>query len=126
MDGDSNGFMLPGWEPERMAHVKELFALYKDVTEEKLFDNLVQHIRQVSDGMQDVSRQMAEIASGNEEVIATSEELKNIAVKTADETDAISTAVNTQQSSQADVTAASQSLAELAQDLQKVIGRFKF
>ena len=92
----------------------------------KLFDNLVQHIRQVSDGMQDVSRQMAEIASGNEEVIATSEELKNIAVKTADETDAISTAVNTQQSSQADVTAASQSLAELAQDLQKVIGRFKF
>ncbi|MEA5144778.1 MAG: mannonate dehydratase, partial [Candidatus Limiplasma sp.] len=47
MDGDSNGFMLPGWEPERMAHVKELFALYKDVTEEKLFDNLVYFLNAV-------------------------------------------------------------------------------
>ena len=37
---DMNGFVMPGWEPERMAHVKELFAEYKGVTEEDLFDNL--------------------------------------------------------------------------------------
>lgn len=37
---DSNGAVMPGWEPERMARVKELFELYKDVTDEKLFDNL--------------------------------------------------------------------------------------
>jgi mannonate dehydratase len=36
----TNGFILPGWEPERMARVKELFAMYKDVDEEKLFENL--------------------------------------------------------------------------------------
>jgi len=36
----SNGFLLPGWEPERMAKIKELFNLYKDVDEEKLFENL--------------------------------------------------------------------------------------
>lgn len=36
----SNGTVMPGWEPERMAHVKELFELYKDVDEEKLFENL--------------------------------------------------------------------------------------
>ncbi len=41
MDKKSNGFVLPGWEPERMARVKELFAMYRDVDEEKLFDNLV-------------------------------------------------------------------------------------
>ena len=41
VDGASNGFVLPGWEPERMARVKELFGLYEGVTEEKLFDNLV-------------------------------------------------------------------------------------
>lgn len=41
MDGQSNGFALPGWEPERMAQVKQLFELYKDVDEQKLFDNLV-------------------------------------------------------------------------------------
>ncbi len=38
--GDMNGTVMPGWEPERMGRVKELFALYKDVDEEKLFANL--------------------------------------------------------------------------------------
>lgn len=40
MDAKSNGFVLPGWEPERMARIKELFAMYKDVDAEKLFANL--------------------------------------------------------------------------------------
>lgn len=34
------GFTMPGWEPERMAHLGELFDAYKDVTKEKLWDNL--------------------------------------------------------------------------------------
>ncbi len=38
--GDMNGAVMPGWEPERMEHVKELFALYRDVDDEKLFENL--------------------------------------------------------------------------------------
>ena len=38
--GDTNGSIMPGWEPERMAHVKELFDMYKDIDEEKLFANL--------------------------------------------------------------------------------------
>ena len=41
IDSGSNGFVLPGWEPERMARVRELFALYRDVDAEKLFANLV-------------------------------------------------------------------------------------
>jgi len=36
----AEGHILPGWEPERMAKVKELFELYKNVTEETLFTNL--------------------------------------------------------------------------------------
>ena len=40
MSEGSNGTVMPGWEPERMAHVKELFELYKDIDEDKLFDNL--------------------------------------------------------------------------------------
>lgn len=35
-----NGTVMPGWEPERMEKVKELFELYKDIDEEKLFENL--------------------------------------------------------------------------------------
>ncbi len=38
--GDANGAILPGWEPERMAKVKELFEMYKDIDNEKLFENL--------------------------------------------------------------------------------------
>lgn len=38
--GDMNGTVMPGWEPERMAHVKELFAMYKDIDDERLFANL--------------------------------------------------------------------------------------
>lgn len=40
ISGDMNGTVMPGWEPERMEKVKELFELYKDIDEEKLFANL--------------------------------------------------------------------------------------
>lgn len=35
-----NGLTFPGWEPERMARLDELFAAYAPVTKEKLWDNL--------------------------------------------------------------------------------------
>ena len=47
LDSGSNGFVLPGWEPERMAHIRELFTLYQEVTEEKLFSNLVYFLRAI-------------------------------------------------------------------------------
>jgi mannonate dehydratase len=36
----SDGFLLPGWEPERMARNKELFGIYKNIDENKLRENL--------------------------------------------------------------------------------------
>ena len=45
--GDTNGSIMPGWEPERMAKVKELFELYKDVDDEKLFANLVYFLEKI-------------------------------------------------------------------------------
>ena len=44
---DMNGTVMPGWEPERMEKVKELFALYKDIDAEKLFDNLVYFLKAI-------------------------------------------------------------------------------
>lgn len=38
--GDMNGTVMPGWEPERMEHIKELFEMYKDIDDKKLFENL--------------------------------------------------------------------------------------
>lgn len=37
---NSKGFILPGWEPERLAEIKRLFDAYKDVDEDKLTENL--------------------------------------------------------------------------------------
>lgn len=47
LDSKSNGFILPGWEPERMAHIKALFELYKEVDEEKLFENFIYFLKAI-------------------------------------------------------------------------------
>lgn len=47
ISGDMNGSIMPGWEPERLAHVKELFQMYKDVDAEKLFQNLVYFLKAI-------------------------------------------------------------------------------
>jgi mannonate dehydratase len=40
INSQSNGFVLAGWEPERLGHLKELFEMYQGVDGEKLFANL--------------------------------------------------------------------------------------
>jgi len=40
INSKADGFILPGWEPERMARIKELFEMYSGVDEDALFTNL--------------------------------------------------------------------------------------
>ena len=40
MTAKAGGHMLPGWEPERMERIAELFELYRGIGEEALFANL--------------------------------------------------------------------------------------
>ncbi|MBQ4343765.1 MAG: mannonate dehydratase [Erysipelotrichaceae bacterium] len=47
ISSDMNGTVMPGWEPERMARVKELFEMYKDIDDEKLFENLVYFLEKI-------------------------------------------------------------------------------
>ena len=47
IDSGSHGFILPGWEPDRMARIKELFEIYEDVSEDDLFDNLVYFLEKI-------------------------------------------------------------------------------
>jgi mannonate dehydratase len=47
IERQSNGFTLAGWEPERLNKLKELFALYNGITEEKLFANLVYFLESI-------------------------------------------------------------------------------
>ena len=43
----SGGFVLPGWEPERMARNKELFEIYSGINEDKLRGNLGYFLRAI-------------------------------------------------------------------------------
>lgn len=45
--GDMNGTVMPGWEPDRLEKVKELFEEYKGVTSEDLFNNLVYFLEEI-------------------------------------------------------------------------------
>ncbi|WP_186576762.1 mannonate dehydratase [Aquibacillus kalidii] len=37
---NNNGYTMPGWEPERLKELKQLFTLYNEVTTEDLWENL--------------------------------------------------------------------------------------
>jgi mannonate dehydratase len=40
IERQSKGFVIAGWEPERLSRIKELFAMYKDVDATRLFENM--------------------------------------------------------------------------------------
>lgn len=43
----TDGYILPGWEPERLSHLRHLFELYRDVDEQKLRENLVYFLKAI-------------------------------------------------------------------------------
>jgi len=44
---ENKDFTIPGWEPERLDHLTELFEAYKNVTEENLWDNLQYFLEEI-------------------------------------------------------------------------------
>lgn len=56
---NSNGFALPGWEPERLEKIQELFTKYKDVDEQKLRENLVYFLEKIVPVCEEVGIKMA-------------------------------------------------------------------
>ena len=50
---------FPGWEPERMAKLDELFEKYKPVTKEKLWDNLKYFLEAIMPTCQECDIKMA-------------------------------------------------------------------
>lgn len=47
MNAKAGGHLLPGWEPERMAKIRELFELYRSIDEEALFANLAYFLKAI-------------------------------------------------------------------------------
>ncbi len=55
----SSGYTLPGWEPERLAKVKELFEAYKDVDDKKLRENYKYFLKAIIPTCEEVGMKMA-------------------------------------------------------------------
>lgn len=47
ISANSQGFVMPGWEPDRLTSVKELFKAYEGIDDKKLFDNLVYFLKRI-------------------------------------------------------------------------------
>lgn len=56
---DTSGFVLPGWEPERLAHLKHLFEAYEGVDENVLRDNLVYFLKAIMPTCEECDVKMA-------------------------------------------------------------------
>ncbi len=54
-----HGLTFPGWEPERMAKLDELFEAYKPVTKEKLWENLKYFLEAIMPTCHETSIKMA-------------------------------------------------------------------
>jgi len=59
INAKSHGHVLPGWEPERMAKVKELFELYSDIDDKTLFANLEYFLKAIMPTCEKYGIQMA-------------------------------------------------------------------
>ena len=55
----SNGFSLPGWEPERLAELEKTLALYRDIDNEKLYENFQYFLKGVIPTCEEVDVKMA-------------------------------------------------------------------
>ncbi|WP_294160749.1 methyl-accepting chemotaxis protein [uncultured Selenomonas sp.] len=91
----------------------------------ELFTQLAAHIDKMSSDIKDVATSVDSIAKENDGVLAGTEKLRAIGDATATEADSISSSVADQQNAQKDIASASNSLAEMAQELQALIGHFR-
>jgi mannonate dehydratase len=47
LESDTNGYVMPGWEPERLTRIRDLFEMYRAVDHASLFDNLVYFLKAI-------------------------------------------------------------------------------
>ncbi|MDR1927925.1 MAG: mannonate dehydratase [Oscillospiraceae bacterium] len=47
IDRNSNGYAMPGWEPHRIGEIKALFARYRGVTGDDLWESLARFLREI-------------------------------------------------------------------------------
>lgn len=59
ISSDTNGTVMPGWEPERLKNIHALFQMYQNVDAEQLFANLVYFLNRIMPVCEDYDIHMA-------------------------------------------------------------------
>ncbi|WP_196592825.1 methyl-accepting chemotaxis protein [Pectinatus sottacetonis] len=89
------------------------------------FNEILQMVQSISGEIQDISAAAEELTAGSDEVINSAQNVKGESQKTAEETETISAAAEQQSSVVQEIATASTHLAQLAENLQNAINKFK-
>lgn len=91
----------------------------------KAFQDIAVLIIEVSDQVKDISSAIAQMAGGSQQIIASVNEIDTVSKKTAMEAQTVSAATQEQSASMEEIFASSQTLANMANDLQEVVNHFR-
>lgn len=89
------------------------------------FEEIMEAVGQVSDQVKEISAAIQQMATGSQQIVGSVQKIDSLSKKTAGETQGASAATEEQLASMEEIATASQALAQLAQDLQTSVTRFR-
>jgi methyl-accepting chemotaxis protein len=89
------------------------------------FQQITSSVTQMSGQVQEISASIQQIASGSQKVVTTMHTIDDISKDTALQTQTVSAATEEQSASMGEISHASQLLANMAEELQKAVHKFK-
>ena len=89
------------------------------------FSEILQMIKEISEQIHEISRSINDINNGTKASVSSVNNIQNISTKIADETQTISAAAEEQLASVEEIASSSKILAQMSEDLRKVINKFK-
>ncbi|MDP4178085.1 MAG: methyl-accepting chemotaxis protein [Bacillota bacterium] len=90
------------------------------------FENIHNHINTISEEIKDINQKFERIYSGSQEIVTSVENITNISKNIEEQTDSVSAITQEHLISIEEVAASSQTLAEMANKLQKTLKNFNF
>lgn len=91
----------------------------------RTFTEIVSAVEQVSEQVKNISTAIRMIADNSQEIDSAVQEIDNISKENAMQTQTVSAVTEEQSASMEEIAASSNSLAEMAHELQRVVARFK-
>ena len=89
------------------------------------FSEILQMIKEISEQIHEISRSINDINNGTKASVSSVNNIQNISTKIADETQTISAAAEEQLASVEEIASSSKILAQMSEELRKVINKFK-